>query len=70
MERQAVESSNIASVGHDATQDILEVEFNSGAVWQYVGVPRDLAEKLVKADSVGQFFKQNVLGKFSAQKAA
>jgi hypothetical protein len=68
MERQAVTSSNIKAVGHDPTRNVLEVEFSNGAVWQYDGVPRELADQLVKSDSVGRFFAQNVRNQFPAKR--
>jgi len=41
MKRQAVESSNLASVGYDVENEILEVEFKHGRVYQYFDVPKD-----------------------------
>lgn len=35
MERQYVSSSNIASIGYDPDNQVLEIEFLSGAVYQY-----------------------------------
>lgn len=32
MKRQSVESSNLASVGYDVENEILEIEFNHGGV--------------------------------------
>jgi len=46
MERKPSMSSNIQSVGYDAENEILEVEFHSqtgpGRVYQYTGVPKDV----------------------------
>lgn len=69
MERKAVSSSNIRSVGHDPASNVLEVEFSSGQVFLYEGVPRELADQLVKADSVGRFFAQNIRTQFPAKRA-
>ena len=38
MDRQSVSSSNIVSVGYDPTSETLEVEFQSGGVYQYYNV--------------------------------
>lgn len=35
MEREPVVSSNIASIGYDENNNILEVEFNNGNVYEY-----------------------------------
>ena len=40
MERQYVSSSNIASIGYDPDNQVLEIEFLSGAVYQYYDVPQ------------------------------
>ena len=39
MQRTTVSSSNLASVGYDATTETLEIEFQNGAVYQYFSVP-------------------------------
>jgi KTSC domain len=60
MERQSVESSNLASVGYDAENEILEIEFNHGGVYQYFDVPENIYESLMNADSLGQYFDRNI----------
>ncbi len=55
MERQFVSSSNIASIGYDPNNMILEVEFLNGAVYQYYDVPQSIYEGLITADSHGKF---------------
>lgn len=42
MKRQSVESSNLASIGYDAENEILEVEFKHGGVYQYFDVPENV----------------------------
>ena len=39
MERRAVRSTNVASVGYDPKSMVLEIEFKRGGVYQYSGVP-------------------------------
>ncbi|PKP14055.1 MAG: KTSC domain-containing protein [Bacteroidetes bacterium HGW-Bacteroidetes-3] len=60
MKRQSVESSNLASIGYDAANEILEVEFNHGGVYQYFDVPENVYEELMNADSHGQYFDRNI----------
>lgn len=55
MERQYVSSSNIASIGYDPDNLILEIEFLSGTVYQYYGVPQNIYDGLMAADSHGKF---------------
>lgn len=60
MERQSVESSNLASIGYDAENEILEIEFNHGGIYQYFDVPENVYEELMSASSHGQYFDRNI----------
>lgn len=53
MNRTPVQSSNVVSIGYDAETQVLEIEFRSG-VYQYQGVPRQVFDGLLAADSVGK----------------
>lgn len=55
MERQHVSSSNIASIGYDQDNMVLEIEFLSGAIYQYYDVPQSIYEGLIAADSHGKY---------------
>ena len=55
MERQPVGSTNIASIGYDEATETLEVEFLSGAVYQYFNVGSDLYQNFMGAQSKGSF---------------
>lgn len=55
MERQYVSSSNIASIGYDPGNMVLEIEFLSGSVYQYYDVPQSIYDGLMAADSHGKF---------------
>ncbi|MBK8129608.1 MAG: KTSC domain-containing protein [bacterium] len=60
MERTPVQSSNIAAIGYDDTNAILEVEFLNGSIYQYYGVPHDTYESLMNAASKGSFLNSYV----------
>ena len=60
MKREPVESSNLASVGYDTDNKILEIEFNHGGVYQYFDVPQDVYDELMNADSHGKYFVHNI----------
>lgn len=60
MERTPVTSTDILSVGYDQDQEILEIEFIRGAVYQYSGVPIGVYEGILTADSKGKFFHANI----------
>lgn len=64
MERTEVESSNIKSMGYAEFEQILELEFNNEAVYQYSGVPKEVYENLVSSESKGRFFAKEIKGKF------
>jgi len=66
MDRQYVDSSMITSIGYDTDACVLEVEFKSnGAIWQYPGFPEHLWYEFQASESKGQFFHQNIRGKFN-----
>ena len=60
MIRQSLASSDLASVGYDKETKILEIEFNSGGVYQYFEVPEYIYEGLLYASSHGKYFNQNI----------
>ena len=65
MHRTPVVSSNLRSVGYDPSSKTLEIEFNSGGVYQYHNVPQTIYEQLMMASSHGKFFHaliRNVYG--------
>ena len=65
MERKKVKSTNLASIGYDPSNKILEVEFRgSGSIYQYHGVPQDIYDKLENASSIGKFFNKEIKDKF------
>ena len=48
------------SVGYEARSQILEIEFQSGAVYQYLDVPQKVHEELIGAESKGQYFNSEI----------
>lgn len=60
MVRQRVASSNVASIGYDASASALEVEFHSGAIYQYFGVPAHIHGALMRSVSKGSFLADHV----------
>ena len=61
MDRKAVNSSMLASIGYDQQTQTLELEFNNGEVWQYMDVPNDEFEALMSAPSHGGYARQNII---------
>ncbi|MDH7514679.1 MAG: KTSC domain-containing protein [Bacteroidota bacterium] len=65
MNRRPVRSSNIRSVGYDPASRTLEVEFNSGGVYQYSGVPETVYQDFMRAASKGSYFHNHIKGRYS-----
>jgi hypothetical protein len=59
-----VSSSNIASIGYDASLQVLEVQFCSGSVYRYSDVPASVHRALMMASSHGSYLNQYVKGRF------
>lgn len=64
MKRTPVESTVLRSVGYDADERILEVEFVSDDVYRYFVVPRSVHAALMEADSPGRYFNQTIRDKY------
>lgn len=65
MERKNIESSNLRSIGFDPDSSTLEVEFKSGAVWQYYDFPESSWYEFEASDSLGKFFHREIKGQYS-----
>ena len=68
MQRQAVKSSNIQSVGYDEDEKVLEIAFKSGTVYRYYNVSKRVHTALMKAESKGQYFNVHVKGIYEFRK--
>lgn len=68
MQRTPVTSSNLVSVGYNASSQTLEVEFKNGGIYQYDEIPLELYTGIMSAASAGRYFHQNIRGKYQARK--
>tara|TARA_R110000782_G_scaffold102483_5_gene189520 strand:- start:21396 stop:21605 length:210 start_codon:yes stop_codon:yes gene_type:complete len=64
MERTQVTSTNIQAIGYDADSQTLEVEFKSGPVYQYTGVPQGEYDAIMAAGSKGTFLHTNIKDRY------
>jgi hypothetical protein len=62
MERKAVDSSMLASVGYDPSTQTLEMEFQDGAIWQYLDVPASEYEEFMGSSSLGSYARDLIIG--------
>ena len=60
MQREPVSSSSITSVGYDEATSTLEIEFHNGRIYQFRGVPPQMALALRAAPSTGAYFNKYV----------
>ena len=70
MERQAVQSRDIAIVGYDPAKQTLEVTFRQGGVYLYSEVPQDIYEALMAASSHGTYFNKIIKEKYPFEKVS
>ncbi len=64
MERTPVTSTDIRSIGYNPESQTLEIEFNSGGLYQYAGVPEGEHEAMMNADSKGEYLNANIKGRY------
>lgn len=68
MERKKVSSSQIRSVGYDASGQLLEVELSDGAVWQYSKVPSEVYRRLMAAPTIASYYRDNIEEDYSRRR--
>ncbi|MGH3468522.1 MAG: KTSC domain-containing protein [Thermocrispum sp.] len=64
MKRTPVESTVLRSIGYDADEGILEIEFVSDDVYRYFVVPRSVHTALMESDSPGRYFNQTIRDRY------
>lgn len=56
MQRLPVESSDIISIGYNAAERVLEIEFKENRVYQYFDVEPEVYQGFMRAESYGEYF--------------
>jgi hypothetical protein len=67
LERQSVKSHILRSVGYDDSTKILEIEFTSGLVNQYSGVPPKVFTDLMHSNEIGKYYSEKVRPRFQTK---
>jgi len=67
LERQPVKSRILRSVGYDDSTKILEIEFHTGLVYQYSGVPPKVYTDLMHSGEIGKYFSEKVRPRFQTK---
>lgn len=65
-----VRSSMIRAVGYTTPKQQMHVRFNTGNVYGFSDVPVDVYSGLLKADSKGTYFNENIRDKYEHKKMA
>ncbi len=68
MKRETVSSSNLRSIGYDMSIQTLEIEFNSGGIYQYPQVPENIYNELMNAPSHGKYFNYFIKNKYPTRR--
>ncbi|HKC00102.1 MAG TPA: KTSC domain-containing protein [Terriglobales bacterium] len=64
MDITAVASATLSTIAYDGSRNLLQLEFRSGAVYHYFGVPAVVQEALLGAPSKGSYFNQAIRGRY------
>lgn len=64
----SVSSSDLSAVGYDSASKTLTIEFNSGGLYEYYGVPQGIYEGLMSASSKGKFFHRFIRDSYDTYK--
>ena len=68
MERKKVNSTHVRSIGYDAKDQVLEIEFFSGSVMQYSRVSNEIHRRLMASTSMKSFIDDNIQDSFSEKR--
>ncbi|MCW6050565.1 KTSC domain-containing protein [Lyngbya sp. CCAP 1446/10] len=63
-----VDSAMASAIGYNEEEQVLQIEFSSGSVYQYSHVEPEIWESLQEADSTGRFFNSEIKGYYSSQR--
>lgn len=66
----SLESTTLANVAYEATDQVLWLQFRSHAVYRYFGVPAEVYRALIGAPSKGTYFNRYIRQQFPYQRVA
>lgn len=62
---QELQSSNLRRCSYDIETEVLSIQFHSGKVYTYEGVPVSVYNGLIEASSPGQYFNREIKDVYS-----
>lgn len=68
MTRTPVSSSNLRAVGYDASEKVLEIEFQDGHVYAYRRVAESTFASLMRAWSKGTYFHEYIKDRYACRR--
>lgn len=68
MLNQMVVSTEIKWIGYEEKQNMLQVEFIEGGIYQYSNVPKYVFEDFLNAESHGCYLEQHIKGRYPYRK--
>jgi len=70
MQRKAVISSDLQSVGYDEASRVLEIEFRNNTIYHYFGVPAGEHRGLMSATSHGKYLHAHIKDVYRYEKVS
>ncbi len=64
MNSTVVKSTSLAAVAYDDIRELLRLEFQSQAIYEYFGVPPAVHQALLRSASKGSYFNSVIRGRF------
>lgn len=62
MQYMPIKSSSIKAIGYDEETKMMDIVFNSGAIYRYMNIEKQLLFSFLKAPSVGKFYTSFIKG--------
>ena len=68
MPRVDLQSTSLNAATYQEQSALLELEFRSGAIYRYIGVPLQVYQELVLSESKGRYFNEHIRNRFTYTK--
>lgn len=68
MERKKVSSSHVRTIGYDAREQILEIEYFSGNVIQYSRVSSEIYRRLMASTTMKSYIEDNIQDNYTEKR--
>jgi hypothetical protein len=68
IERKPIRRGGIRSAGYDASNRVLEIEFDSGSILQHIGVGAEIARRLLTSAAPASYYRDNIEEEFASRR--